>query len=144
MARAPRTIVHSDFRSDNLFRDESGQVAIIDWENIVRGRGPLDVAVFSVASLSVDNRRAHEDQVLQAYVRALRERGVGDFSFDECLRDYRLGLINNLMVMVLGVVVLDVMSQRDGWAIDILRRVEATTVDHDLVGFLRDGRFAGA
>ncbi len=144
MARAPSTIVHSDFRSDNVFRDQGGEMAIIDWQNIIRGRGPIDLAVFTQASLSVESRRAHEDEVLRAYVQAIRDRGVGDFSFDECLRDYRLGLVNNMMVMVLGVVVLDVMSQRDGWAIEMLRRGEAATVDHDLVGFLRDGRFAGA
>jgi aminoglycoside/choline kinase family phosphotransferase len=142
MARAPRTIVHSDFRSDNLFRDENGQMSIIDWENIVRGRGPVDLGAFTQASLSVESRRAHEDQVLRAYVQVIRDGGVGDFGFDECLRDYRLGLINNLLVMVLGVVVLDVMSQRDGWAIEMLRRAEAAAVDHDLVAFLGDGRFA--
>jgi hypothetical protein len=112
MARAPRTIVHSDFRSDNLFRDEGGQVAFIDWENMVRGRGPVDLALFTGVSLSVESRRAHEDGLLRAYVQAVRDAGVADFGFDECLRDYRLGLVNNLLVGVLAVVVLDVMSQR--------------------------------
>lgn len=143
MARAPRTIVHSDFRSDNVFRDQTGQVAIIDWENIIRGRGPTDLAVFALASLSTESRRAQEDEMLRTYVHTVRDHKV-DLSVDECLYDYRLGLVNNLVVMVLGVVVLDVMSQRQGWAIEMLRRLQATIIDHDLVGFVRDGRFTHA
>jgi hypothetical protein len=82
--------------------------------------------------------------LLNTYLETLDDCGVGDFSFDECLRDYRLGLVNNFVVMVLGVAVLDVMAQRDGWAVEVLRRVEATVRDHDLVEFLRDGAFGHA
>jgi Phosphotransferase enzyme family len=39
-ARPPTTIVHSDFRGDNLFRTGDREIAIIDWENIARARGP--------------------------------------------------------------------------------------------------------
>ncbi len=144
LARGPSTIVHSDFRSDNLFRDDAGQIAVIDWENMFRGRGPIDIAVLVLASLSIENRRGHEYELLQAYVQTVQDAGVGDFTAEECLRDYRLGLINSIVVMVLGVVVLDVMAQRDGWAVEMLRRIEAAVVDHDLIAILEDGEFSRA
>ena len=73
--------MRSDFRIDNLFRDQSGQVAIIDWENIFRGRGPVDLALFTLASLSTDNRRANEQVLLRAYVQAIRDAGFEPLGF---------------------------------------------------------------
>jgi hypothetical protein len=42
--------------------------------------------------------------------------------------------------MVLGVVLLDAMSQRDpAWTLEMLRRMEAASTDHQLVTWLGDG-----
>ena len=58
-----------------------------------------------------------------------------------CLQqDYRLGIVNAYIVMVLGVVLLDAMSQRDpAWTLEMLRRMEAASTDHQLVTWLGDG-----
>ena len=142
MAQPPTTVVHSDFRADNIFRMPDGGVAVIDWENIVRARGAVDLGVFAMASLSVQSRRTHESALLSIYVNAVEAGGVDDYGQPECLRDYRLGIANALVVMVLGVVVLDTLTQRDPrWTIEMLKRGEAATVDHGLVAWLRDGEF---
>ena len=45
--RQPQTIVHSDFRADNLLFDALScphPVVILDWQLAIRGMGALDVA----------------------------------------------------------------------------------------------------
>ena len=146
LARGPTTVVHSDFRADNLFRmPGKGEIAVIDWENIVRARGGMDLGLFAIASLSVQSRREYEPDLLRTYVATLGGRGIADYDLAQCRRDYRLGVANSMAVMVLGVVVLDTLVQRDpSWTLEMLRRAEAATLDHELVSWLSGGVFLDA
>jgi hypothetical protein len=119
--------MHSDFRADNIFRMPDGDIAVIDWENIVRARGAVDLGWFAMASLSIQSRRTHEAALLNTYVNTVQAAGIDDYGYDQCLRDYRLGIANALIVAVLGVVVLDSLAARDpGWSIEIVKRTEAS------------------
>src|SRR6185295_12959296 len=103
-------------------------------------RGATDIGYFAITSLTTDTRREHENALLDAYWRALKEAGVHDYTKDQCLQDYRLGIVNAYIVMVLGVALLDAMSQRDpAWTLEMLRRMEAASSDHQLVTWLGDG-----
>lgn len=146
LAGAPTTVVHSDFRADNLFRmPDEGEIAVIDWENIVRARGGMDLGLFAMASMSVQSRREYEPALLRTYVDTLAGRGIADYEMAQCRRDYRLGIANSVAVMVLGVVVLDTLAQRDpSWTVEMLRRAEAATLDHELVSWLSGGEFRDA
>jgi Protein of unknown function (DUF1679) len=138
-SRPPSTIVHSDFRVDNIFCIGKG-IAIIDWENIVHARGATDIGYFAISSLTADTRRERENALFDTYWRTLKEAGVQNYRKDQCLQDYRLGTVNAYIVMVLGVVLLDAMSQRDpAWTLEMLRRMEAASTDHQLVTWLGDG-----
>ena len=39
------TIAHGDLRYDNLFFSDSGEMAVADWQIILRARGPYDVGL---------------------------------------------------------------------------------------------------
>ena len=59
----PRTIVHGDFRMDNLFfgqREGDAPVVIVDWQGTLRGKGAHDLAYFLSQSMPVADRRANE------------------------------------------------------------------------------------
>ncbi|MCA1006823.1 ecdysteroid 22-kinase family protein [Rhodococcus hoagii] len=146
LASGPTTVVHSDFRLDNIFRmSDDGEIAVIDWENIARARGGMDLGLFAIAGLSVQSRREHEPVLLRTYVDTVTGRGIADYGIAECLRDYRLGIANSVVVMVLGVVVLDTLAQRDpSWTVEMLRRVEAAALDHELVSWVSGGEFLDA
>lgn len=88
----PRTIVHGDFRADNLFfGDDTGRppLSVIDWQISVRSTGTYDLAYFLSQSLDVPTRREHEDRLLRRYHDGLVAGGVQDYSYDQCLLDYR-------------------------------------------------------
>jgi hypothetical protein len=51
------------------------------------------VALFLFGSLSVEDRRAGEEDLLQRYAALLTEHGVGDYGVDDLRRDCGLALL---------------------------------------------------
>jgi len=93
-AEAPRTILHGDFRLDNLFFAADGSLAaIIDWQTVNRGPGVLDVAYFIAGSLPPETPEAMIDELLRGYHDTLVTAGVGDYPFERLLADYEEGLL---------------------------------------------------
>ena len=96
LARQPRTIIHGDYRLDNcFFRDEAGSSTpiVFDWEFCVRSRGAYDVASFLGEVLTPERRRAEEMDLLRTYHNALLSGGATGYTFEECLDDYRLSML---------------------------------------------------
>lgn len=105
LASAPTTLLHGDFRADNIFFDgSSGEpaVAVIDWQLCCRGRGASDVAYLLCQSVRVEDRRHHEMSILRSWHRALLRAGVSGYSFDDAGADYRRGAHLCLAYAVLG------------------------------------------
>lgn len=91
-AAAPQTVVHGDYRRDNLFFDVPGAphgVAAVDWQLVMRGRGMYDVAYFLTQSVPPAFRRAHEAALVDRYLVQLTKHGVSGYSASEAWSDYR-------------------------------------------------------
>ena len=96
LTRPPRTIIHGDFRLDNCFfstEDAAQTPVVFDWEFCVRARGAYDVATFISEAFPTEQRRDVEMGLLRDYHSILTECGVSGYSFDECLDDYRLSML---------------------------------------------------
>ena len=96
LTRPPRTVVHGDYRLDNCFFSTNAdpqQVAVLDWEFCTRGRGAYDVATFVSEAFPPWKRRKVELGLLKEYHSILEERGVRGYTFEECLYDYRLSML---------------------------------------------------
>ena len=96
LTKPPRTIVHGDFRLDNcFFPDDDGarSPVVFDWEFCTRGRGANDVATFISDTFAPQERREVERGLLHVYHSSLVNNGVSGYSFEECLRDYRLSML---------------------------------------------------
>ena len=131
----PRTIMHGDYRPDNLFfaTPEGGDpLAVIDWQIAFRGRGVFDVAYLLSGGLRPEDRKAKEMDILRSYHNILTENGVRDYSFDQCLHDYRLSTVFCLVYPVIGGGSVDMGNERgvalwNGW----LERIVAAILDLD-------------
>ncbi len=98
----PETVIHADFRADNLFFDTAGgtlDVIALDWQAIAFGEGLYDVAYFLGGSVPTEQRRASERELVAGYGRTLRELGVAAPEGDELFDHYRRAL---LLAMTVG------------------------------------------
>jgi len=86
---AHRTLLHYDFRCDNLLFLPGGDIVVLDFQTLSRGPACTDLAYFIQTSLPVDLRRREERALVERYWNTLLALGVSGFSFDECWREYR-------------------------------------------------------
>ena len=110
----PATVLHGDYRLDNLFFGEDGNsLAVIDWQIMSRGPGIFDAAYFLGGSLEPDVRRAAERDLLREYHEHLLAGGVGDYDWDTLWEDYRRSMAFLMYIPVVGVGdVLDLTNER--------------------------------
>jgi aminoglycoside phosphotransferase (APT) family kinase protein len=74
------TVLHGDYRLDNLFFDHDGEVTVLDWQIVTKGFGGYDFGYFVSQSLSVEARRTHVNDLAALYLHELAQQGV---SYDE-------------------------------------------------------------
>jgi aminoglycoside/choline kinase family phosphotransferase len=89
------TFAHMDYRADNfLFGGSAGPdvVTVLDWQLSVRGVGVWDVANLLAGSLTVEDRRAWEGDLVRRYHEGLLAAGVQGYDWDRCWRDYRCAI----------------------------------------------------
>ncbi|MGA0863897.1 MAG: oxidoreductase family protein [Ilumatobacteraceae bacterium] len=141
-----RTICHTDFRSENMFFGEPGsddEVVILDWQLTTRSGGLYDVAYLLAQSLTVDDRRAHEERLLRLYHRCLTEHGLS-FTFDEIMEFYRVGLMVCLVIPVSVGGLLDTANERGRRLGEVItERTFTAAIDHNC-GAVLDARYGGA
>ena len=70
------TVVHGDYRLDNLMFSPDGAVVALDWQTATVGSPTRDLAYFLETSLDVELRRRHEQALLAVYADALVAGGV--------------------------------------------------------------------
>jgi len=92
---APRTVVHGDYHSQNIFFREDS-VTLIDFQFMQQACGMLDVARFIATSLSTELRRSIEHSLLEAYRACLHAQGIL-YPLQQCLQDYKAALLWNLL-----------------------------------------------
>ena len=134
----PTTIAHTDFRLDNFFFDhaDGSPVTIIDWQLSVRNVGAIDVGYFLGESLSIEDRRAHERALLERYHDGLVAGGVTGYSFDDLYDDYRMSLVTQLTIPVIGSS-MDPGNERGVRLFDaMVERILTAIDDHDAGQFL--------
>jgi hypothetical protein len=86
---APHTLLHYDPRGENVMFGPDGEVALVDWQAVARGRGASDLAYGLGSSLNEDDQDAHVERLLRRYHDALVNGGVHDYAFENLDADFR-------------------------------------------------------
>ncbi len=140
MGARPQTMIHGDYRLDNLFFNRSGEgvpFAAIDWQTMKLGSGTCDVAYFLSDNLKIELRQAEDQNLLHHYHRTLLEHGVPDYSFEQCLADYRLSFFFRIHILVEGGFLFDLSDSRRAELMKVrLKRLSAILEDQDIRGLL--------
>jgi hypothetical protein len=85
----PTTVIHGDPHIGNLF-DDRGRAGFLDWGIINVGTPMRDVSYFLNMAMDIEDRRAHERDLLSHYLDARRARGGADIGFDDAWLAHRL------------------------------------------------------
>ncbi len=98
----PLTLVHGDFRLDNLLIDTASDavVGVVDWQTCSVGPALRDVAYFVGAGLLPDDRRAVEEELVHRYHDGIVAAGVADYPWARCWEDHRRGTFAGLLMAV--------------------------------------------
>jgi aminoglycoside/choline kinase family phosphotransferase len=133
IADRPHTIVHADYRTDNLFFGTPGgghTFAVVDWQIACRGRGIFDVAYLLCGGLEGEVRRANEERLVRMYHDTLLANGVTGYDWEQCWREYRRMALYVFVYVVISLGTLDPANARgvalmEAW----LRRSSAAILD---------------
>jgi len=97
------TIVHGDFRADNLLFGPPRPV-VLDWQTCGFGSAAADLSYFLASSLPVAARQQHEDALVRHYHAELTDRGIG-LSWDDCWAGYRRHAFSGIVMDVVAAMV---------------------------------------
>jgi Phosphotransferase enzyme family len=89
----PRCLLHGDAHVGNLYLDAAGRPCLVDWQLVQRGPWYLDVGYHIGCTLSAEERRRTEWDLLAHYLDRLRAEGADAPSWDDARHLVALGLV---------------------------------------------------
>ncbi len=96
-ASSPACLIHGDAHAGNVFETAAG-IGLVDWQLLQRGHWSLDVAYHVAAVLTVEDRRASEEELLRHYLdRYAAYRGAAP-DWSEAWARYREALAYGLFL----------------------------------------------
>jgi aminoglycoside phosphotransferase (APT) family kinase protein len=142
MGEAPQTLIHGDFRLDNVMfgvTPEQHPIALVDWQGVIVSKGAHDLAYLLTQNVRTDIRRAHERELVADYSRQLAARGVSGYSAEQAWDDYRLAALWLFEYAIIIGGGLDPANERgSAFMSGLVERSSQTIVDLDLLGLLDD------
>ena len=134
-AHGARTVVHADFRNDNLmFGGE--RVCVLDWQTAGLGAALSDVSYFLGGSLLPDVRRAGEQDLVRAYWQRLVAMPGVEITWDECWEDYRRFAFGGLVMAVIASMIVVRTDRGDDMFVAMADRAGRHAIDLDSEGLL--------
>jgi hypothetical protein len=135
----PWTVVHGDYRLDNLLFGAAAAgppIAVVDWQTCAHGAALNDVAYFIGAGLLPDDRRAQERELVRRYHGGLLAAGVTGYDFDRCWADHRLGTWSGLIMAIAASMLVEQTSRGDEMFMTMAHRHARHVLDLDAPALL--------
>ena len=111
LKKGPFTLVHGDFRSDNIFLGK-GFVKFIDWAFASRGSGAFDLARLAGASAKKLLPLLQHVDLLKVWHEQLLRRGVRNYPLHQAWQDYQDSVLLTLTIPVTNAPTLASLSPR--------------------------------
>ena len=134
LAKAPQTLIHHDCHPGNLFWNQS-KPCLLDWQLVRFGEGISDVAYFLATSLSTENRRLNEAELIALYAQCLIDKGVVEVNTNLLMQRYRAHLIYPFEAMLVTLAIGGMMNVESNH--ELIRRTVAAVDDLDVFGAIK-------
>ena len=135
-----RSLVHGDFRLDNMLFDiKSGAepIAILDWQTVTVGSPLGDLGYFLGCGIGDELRRAHEDELLELYCREMSRHGI-ELTRESIWHAYRLGALTGASTAVFSAAFVERTERGDANFLSMARGACALALEHDSIAALRE------
>lgn len=138
--QAPITLVHGDFRMENLlYGCQPGHhpIVVIDWQGPLKARGIVDVALFLGQSTTTEVRRDHEKALLARYLEGLIAGGVDGVDMASLWEDYQRCVLYSWVYTSVVAGTLDTSNETAArWITKMVQRQVAISEDLEVFRFL--------
>lgn len=133
--RGELTVVHGDFRLDNLLFDPAGgRTAVVDFQTAVLGYGATDLAYLVGGSLPTDVRRLHDRDMVERWTTGLGSFGVRP---SDPWGQYRRQSWAGFIMAVVASVLVQRSDRGDEMFVTMANRHAAHAVDLDALAAVR-------
>lgn len=138
----PQTFLHGDPHIGQTYATRDGRMGYADWQIVMRGGWAFDVAYAMTSSLTVEDRRAWEQNLLRFYLERLHAEGGPTLMFDAAWHRYRQNLLYPyfcwLMTAAGPVVPFLPNMQADKTSLAIITRTAQAIEDLDALASLKE------
>ena len=134
---APYTVLHGDFRNDNLMFGLD-RVVVLDWQTVTVGAALSDVSYFLGGSLVPELRRSAEADLVREYWQRLRRGGV-DLAWDRCWEDYRRYAFAGLIMAMFASMVVTRTERGDAMFVAMADRAGRHAIEMDSLALIPAG-----
>jgi aminoglycoside/choline kinase family phosphotransferase len=135
----PRSLVHGDFRLDNMLFDIKGgaeEIAVLDWQTVAIGNGFADVGYFLGSGIGDRLRRDHETGLLDLYCSEMTRRGV-PLTRAEIWDDYVVGGLRGIVNAVISAANVKRSKRGDACFLSMARGGCALALQHNSIARLK-------
>jgi aminoglycoside phosphotransferase (APT) family kinase protein len=96
----PHCLIHGDAHIGNMYFEHDGAPRFLDWQGAMRGHWAHDVTYFVVGALTVEDRRAHQEELLRHYLERLAAHGAPAPGFDDAWTAFRRHVMHGFFWVV--------------------------------------------
>ncbi len=134
-----RSIVHGDFRLDNLLFDIKGgaeEIAVLDWQTVAAGNPLTDIGYFMGTGIGDELRRAHESELLDLYCAEMSARDVA-LTREAIWDDYVRGALSGVSTAVFSAAFVERTDRGDANFLSMARGGCALALEHGSMAKLK-------
>jgi hypothetical protein len=133
-----RTVVHGDFRLDNLLFRTGARVGVVDFQTVTHACGPQDLSYFIGAGLTTDARRTHERALVERWATGLRGYGV-ELEQHHAWNEYRRYAFAGFVMAVVASMIVKQTPRGDEMFMAMANRHGVHAADLDALAAVRGG-----
>ncbi|MGK0259478.1 MAG: aminoglycoside phosphotransferase (APT) family kinase protein [Candidatus Azotimanducaceae bacterium] len=85
----PRTVIHSDVHLGNWYITDQGRMGLSDWARVCRGHWARDLAYALMTTVTIEDRRTWERELIERYCAQLSEHVAETITFATAWEGYR-------------------------------------------------------
>lgn len=139
LSQGPQTLLHGDSHVGNTYITREGRMGYGDWQIIQRGGWAYDYAYVLTTSLTVEDRRAWERELLAFYLDRLHAAGAPRLDFDAAWLSYRQSTMYPYFawVFTIGAGALQPAMQPDSISLPIIERTSNAIQDLESIKALQ-------